>query len=151
MGLRSMPYVNQTALIEMLSRVLPYGYTLYVREHPHWPKTYPYSYLKKCKAYPNVRLLSPNISIHDVLRGSRGVIVYNSNTAIEALMHGKPVLSFASNLYYKLHPAVIHCTNLYGLGSRDLQSQIYLNYHCHGDPSSSNLGDQKVVFFSYQM
>jgi hypothetical protein len=118
MGLRSMPYVNQTALIEMLSRVLPYGYTLYVREHPHWPKTYPYSYLKKCKAYPNVRLLSPNISIHDVLKGSNGVIVYNSNTGIEALMHGKPVLSFASNIYYKLHPAVIHCTNLYGLGKK---------------------------------
>ena len=118
MGLRSMPYVNQTALIEMLSRVLPYGYTLYVREHPHWPKTYPYSYLKKCKAYPNVRLLSPNISIHDILRGSRGVIVYNSNTGIEALMHGKPVLSFASNLYYKLHPSVIHCSNLYGLGKK---------------------------------
>ena len=118
MALRSMPYVNQTALIEMLSRVLPYGYTLYVREHPHWPKTYPYSYLKKCKAYPNVRLLSPNISIHDVLKGSRGVIVYNSNTGVEALMHGKPVLSFASNIYYKLHPAVIHCTNLYGLGKK---------------------------------
>jgi hypothetical protein len=118
MGLRSMPYVNQTALIEMLSRVLPYGYTLYVREHPHWPKTYPYSFLKKCKAYPNVRLLSPNISIHDILKGSRGVIVYNSNTGVEALMHGKPVLSFASNVYYKLHPAVIHCTNLYGLGKK---------------------------------
>jgi len=118
MALRSMPYVNQTALIEILSRVLPYGYTLYVREHPHWPKTYPYSYLKKCKAYPNVKLLSPNISIHDVLKGSSGVIVYNSNTGVEALMHGKPVLSFASNLYYKLHPAVIHCTNLYGLGKK---------------------------------
>ncbi|MDC0235155.1 hypothetical protein OAK09_02290 [Candidatus Marinimicrobia bacterium] len=118
MALRSMPYMNQTALIEMLSRVLPYGYTLYVREHPHWPKTFPYLYLKRCKTYPNVKLLSPKISIHDILKNSSGVLVYNSNTGIEALMHGKPVLSFASNIYYKYHSAVIHCTNLYELGEK---------------------------------
>ena len=118
MGLRSMPYVNQTVLVEMLARVLPYGYTLYIREHPHWPKTFPYSYLKKGKAFPNVKLLSPKISIHDILKDSSGVLVYNSNTGIEALMHGKPVLSFASNIYYKHHPAVIHCTNLYELGEK---------------------------------
>ena len=118
MGLRSMPFVNQTALIEMLSRVLPYGYTLYVREHPHWPKTFPYSYLKRCKTYPNVKLLSPKHSIHNILKNSNGVLVYNANTGVEALMHGKPVLSFASNIYYEHHPSVIHCTNLYELGEK---------------------------------
>ena len=59
MALRSMPYVNQTALIEMLSRVLPYGYTLYVREHPHWPKTYPYSYLKKMQSISKCQITLP--------------------------------------------------------------------------------------------
>jgi len=33
-------------------------------------------------------------------------------------MHGKPVLSFASNIYYEHHPAVMHCTNLYELGEK---------------------------------
>ena len=118
MGLRSLPYVNQTALIEMLSRVLPYGYTLYVREHPHWPKTFPYNYLKTMKKLPNVRILSPRISIHKILRNASGVLVYNSNTGHEALMYGKPVLSFASNLYYERHPAVLYCDNLYLLGEK---------------------------------
>jgi len=118
MGLRSMPYVNQAALVEILSRVLPYGYTLYVREHPHWPKTFPVRYLRKCKSYPNVRLLSPKISIHDIIKDSRGVLVYNSNTGIEALMYSKPVLSFASNIYYKHHPAVLHCSDSYELGAK---------------------------------
>lgn len=118
MGLRSLPYVNQISLIEILSRVLPFGYTLYVREHPHWPKMFPYSYLKKCKIFPNVKLLSPRISIHDILKYSKGILVYNANTGIEALMHGKPVLSFASNIYYQHHPAVLYCTDLYELGEK---------------------------------
>jgi len=118
MVLRSMPYVNQAVLIEMLSRVLPYGYTLYIREHPHWPKTFPIKYLYKCKSFPNVKLLSPKISIHDILANSDGVLVYNSNTGIEALMHGKPVLSFASNIYYTHHPSVLHCLDLYELGEK---------------------------------
>ena len=113
MGLRSLPYINQTVLVEILSRVLPYGYTLYVREHPHWPKRFPYIYLKKCNTYPNVRLLSPKISIHNILKNSSGVLVYNSNTGIEALIYGKPVLSFASNIYYKHHPAVLYCADIY--------------------------------------
>ena len=121
MGLRSMPYVNQTVLIEMISRVLPYGHSLYVREHPHWPKTFPYSYLKKCKAFPNVKLLSPKHSIHDILKNSRGILVYNANTGIEALMHGKPVLSFASTIYFKHHPAVLYCDDLFQLGEKLIQ------------------------------
>ncbi|NQU34188.1 MAG: hypothetical protein HQ521_13225 [Bacteroidetes bacterium] len=117
-GLRSIPFVNQTVLIEMISRVLPYNYTLYVREHPHWPKRFPFGYLNKLKSYPNVRLLSPKISVHRILKNSKGILVYNSNTGIEALMYGKPVLSFASNIYYNHHPAVLHCLNLYEIGEK---------------------------------
>ena len=116
MALRSMPYTNQVTLVEMISRVLPYGYDLLVREHPHWPETFPISYLRKLKKFPNVKLISPNVSIHDLIKKSDGVLVYNSSTGIEALMHGKPVLSFAPNVYYKHHPAVHHCRDLYELG-----------------------------------
>lgn len=135
MGLRSLPYVNQTVLAEMVSRVLPYGYILYVREHPHWPKTYPVRYLSRLRKYPNVRLLSPKISIHDILKNSKGVVIYNSNTGIEALLHGKPVLSFSSNIYYKHHSAVLQCTDLFELGSKlvrlvntDVDKQETRNY-----------------------
>jgi len=116
MGLRSLPYVNQVALVEIISRVLPFGYTLYVREHPHWPERFPYSYMKQCTKYPNVRVISPNISIHDILKDAGGVIVYNSNTGIEALLYEKPVLSFSANIYYGLHPSVLHCTDLFDVG-----------------------------------
>jgi hypothetical protein len=118
MCLRSLPYVNQIALIEMISRVLPYGHYLYVRGHPHWPKTFPASYLYKINKKPNVRLISDKFSIHEIIQNAQGILTYNATTGIESLIYGKPVLSFAPNIYYKQHPAVDFCSDLYELGAK---------------------------------
>lgn len=118
MALRSMPYMNQTVLVEMISRVLPYGHFLYIRGHPHWPKTFPVSYLLKAKKFPNVRLISDKISIHEIIQNSSGILTYNATTGIESLIYGKPVLSFAPNIYYKQHPGVDFCSNLFDLGAK---------------------------------
>ncbi len=118
MVLRSQPFTNQIALVEMISRVLPYNYVLYVREHPHWPNRFPASYIKQVKKLTNVRLISPKISIHDILKGTSGVLTYNATTGIEALIYGKPVLSFASNIYYKHHSGVDNCNDLFELGKK---------------------------------
>jgi len=118
MALRAQPYTNQVALIEMISRVLPFNYILYVREHPHWPDRFPIHYLRRLQKLPNVRLISPKISIHDILRHTSGVLTYNATTGIEALLYDKPVLSFASNLYYEYHSGVDQCIDLYELGKK---------------------------------
>ena len=115
MVLRAQPYTNQTVLVEMLSRTLPFNHFLYVRAHPHWPNRYTYKYLSKLKEFPNVRLLSEKTSIHDIIKNSKGIITYNATTGIESLIYGKPVLSFASNIY-KDHPAVDYCGDLFQLG-----------------------------------
>jgi hypothetical protein len=115
---KAFPYTNQIALIETISRVLPYNHFLYVREHPHWPEYYSYKFLKTLKSFPNVKIISPEISIHDILSKSKGVITLNSTTGVEALMHGKPVLSFSSNLYQGYHSSAITCSNLFELGEK---------------------------------
>jgi hypothetical protein len=115
---KAFPYTNQIALIEMISRVLPYNHYLYVREHPHWPKKYSYKFLKTLKSFPNVKIISPEISVHDILSKTKGVITLNSTTGVEALMHGKPVLSFSSNLYQGYHSSAISCSNLFELGGK---------------------------------
>lgn len=117
MVLRAQPFTNQTALVEMISRVLPYNYTLYVRAHPHWPDTYPFSYLAKMINLPNVKILSHEISVHEIISNSKAILTYNATTGIEALIYGKPVLSFASNIY-KEHPAVDYCGDLFELGEK---------------------------------
>ena len=115
---RGLPFMTQTSLIESISRVLPSNHLLYVREHPLWRDAFPYYMVKRLSKLPNVRLISTEISIHTILKNSKGVITYNATTGIEALMHGIPVLSFSPNVYYPLHPAASHCTNLYQLSSK---------------------------------
>jgi len=117
-GLRALPFMNQISLIESISRVLPYGTFLYVREHPHARRDFPYGYLKRIKAMPNVRLLSAEIPISEILKKSLGVLTYNATTGIEALMYGKPVLSFAPNVYYGYHPSADFCSDLYKLAEQ---------------------------------
>lgn len=117
MALRAQPYTNQTVLVEMISRVLPHNFTLYVRAHPHWPDTYSYKYLSKMKKFPGVKLISDELSIHDIIENSKGILTYNATTGIEALIYGKPVLSFASNIYNQ-HPSVDYCSDLFGLGKK---------------------------------
>ena len=116
MVLRSQPYTNQIVLLEMLSRVLPINHYIYVREHPHWKSTFPLKYITKVKKFNNIKLISPDISIHDILSNTKGIITYNSTTGIESLLYKKPVLSFASNIYYKNHNSVLFCNNFYLLG-----------------------------------
>jgi hypothetical protein len=117
-SLRGLPYLTQTSLIESISRVLPYGYFLYVREHPSWRDKYKYEHVKKLFELPNVRVISTDVPTHTILRNSNGVITYNATTGIEALMHGKPVLSFSPNIYYPLHPAADYCSDLYELAAK---------------------------------
>jgi hypothetical protein len=116
MGLRSLPYLNQNSLIESISRVLPSGVNLYVREHPHWPSHFSFLSLLKLKSLSNVRLISAAIPIDEVIKGSKGILTYNATTGIEALIYKKPVLSFSPNTYFGHHPSVFFCSDLFQLG-----------------------------------
>ena len=115
---KSLPFTNQIMLIEMISRVLPYNHYLYIREHPHWTENYTYKFLKKTKSFPNVKIINPSISIHDILKSSKGTLTLNATTGIESLMYGKPVLSFSSNMYHGYHSSAISCKNLFDLGKK---------------------------------
>lgn len=118
MAVYGFPYINQMSLIESVSRVMPYGTYLYIREHPYHKDKFSYKLMHKLSKLPNVRIISANVSIHDILKNTIGIITYNATTGIEALMYGKPVLSFSPNVYYKHHPAVDYCSDPYELGTK---------------------------------
>ena len=156
MAYRAQPYTNQVMLAEMISRVLPANHYLYVREHPHWQYTYKLSYLLKFKKLNNVKLISNKISIHDILKNSKGLITYNSTTGLESLIYGKPVLSFSSNLYYNLHPAVDYCSDLYTLNEkliklseRKVLKSDTINYLIRLSNCSHNIYLSSYMFYSF--
>lgn len=111
---RAMHFSNQTSLIEMIARVLPHDTHLVVREHPHWPERYPRTLLKQWSSIKNVKVLSPNLDIHKILSGCRGVITINSTTGLEACAYNKPVITFVPTIYEDL-PNVYRIKELHDL------------------------------------
>jgi hypothetical protein len=100
------PYsVNQLAVVRNVAISLPITHRLYVREHPAGLGMQPLSFYKELKKIPNVRLISPLASMHDLILGSDGVVTITGTAGWEALMLGKPVLTLG-NVFYNVFGGV---------------------------------------------
>ncbi len=94
------PFVDQIELIKNISKVLPSDIKLYVRPHPHWfASDIPVKRLKEILKLPNVRFISYKANIYKLIQNSLGVFTINSTTGIEALILGKPVITFGHEFY----------------------------------------------------
>lgn len=94
-------FSNQLSLIEMISKSLPYGYSLYVRGHPNNLGFNPLSLYKKINKLSNVRLISPYIPPHEVIKNSKAMIVINSTAGYEGIIFQKPVIALGDSFYWK--------------------------------------------------
>ena len=95
-------FSNQYELMEKVSRSLPNGYFIYVKPHPSWFCTdFPVSEVLKLKKLRNVRIVNPKISPIELIKNSLATITINSTTGLEAIIFGKPVLTFGHNFYAK--------------------------------------------------
>jgi hypothetical protein len=91
--------VDQAYLIEQVSDALPQGMDVVLKEHPVSVGRNPLSFLRRLVHRPNVRLVDPRSSSHELIRGSRAVAVISSTVGLEALLHGKPVLTMGQPFY----------------------------------------------------
>lgn len=55
--------------------------------------------LRRLRTRPNVRLVQPYTSSHELIRKARAVAVISSTVGIEALLYGKPVLTLGEPFY----------------------------------------------------
>jgi hypothetical protein len=90
---------DQAYLIEQLSDALPQGHDLVLKEHPVSIGRNPASMLRRLVARENVRLVDPYTSSHDLIERSAAVAVIGSTVGLEALLHGKPVLTLGRPFY----------------------------------------------------
>jgi capsular polysaccharide biosynthesis protein len=91
--------VDQAYLIEMVADMLPQGLNLVLKEHPVSIGRNPVSFLRRLVKRENVHLVDPHTSSHELIRRSRAVIVISSTVGLEALLHGRPVLTMGQPFY----------------------------------------------------
>ena len=98
---------NQIEIIKHISKSLPIGYRLCVKEHPfqvtrEWRKT---SFYNEILSIPNVQLLHSSIKTEDIMKKCSLVITINGAAGLEAAIHKKPSILF-SDFSYSILPSV---------------------------------------------
>jgi len=98
--LRIIPHTNdQASLIEQVAGALPHGYDIVLKEHPMSIGRNRLALLHRLAQIPNARLVEPRTSSHELMRGADAVVVISSTVGLEALLHGRPVLTLGQPFY----------------------------------------------------
>jgi len=105
---------NQVALIENISQSVPVGYQVVVKEHPGMKGEREIGYYKHLMKLHNVRVLSPSIDSHDLIRAADAVLTITGSSAWEGILYEKPVIAFGP-LCYGFYPLIYNCENIVDL------------------------------------
>lgn len=92
-------FEDQIALIRSLAISLPVGCVLYVKEHGYSVGRRPLSYYRTLKAIPNVKLITPYLDSHPLIRDAAAIATITGTMGWEALLYGKPVITFGKAFY----------------------------------------------------
>lgn len=100
LSVRSKLFYFQEAFVEYLSRILPWGYRLYVKEHPAAIGGHSLRLLTRLlKTHPNIKLIHPRESSFALIRDAALVVTVNSKVGFEAIMQGRRVLVVGDAFY----------------------------------------------------
>lgn len=96
-------YPNELSVIEAVSKALPVGWKLYVKEHGAMIGERPLSFYVKLKKLTNVKLVRLDCynDPKPWILKSKGVITLSGTSAFEASLCGKPSLMFG-NAYFEI-------------------------------------------------
>src|SRR5262249_50735166 len=98
-------FLNQLALIEDLSKSLPAGFRLYVKEHVVSRGRWPLSFYEAIRRGPGARLLGPGEDTTALIRYAAAVAVITGTMGWEGILHDKPVITFG-HVFYNRYPLV---------------------------------------------
>lgn len=94
---RSDAFYNQLWLIEYLSRSVPHGQELAIKDHPNQIGAQPLTVPRKLTKVANP--LAADLNSRKIIENSEAVITLNNTVGFEALMYGKPVVTLGSGFY----------------------------------------------------
>lgn len=90
---------DQAAIIELIAESLPQGVDLVLKEHPMSVGRNPPALLRRLSQRREVRIVDPFTSSHELIRRAEAVAVISSTVGLEALLHGRPVLTCGQPFY----------------------------------------------------
>jgi hypothetical protein len=99
--------LNQIEMVRHLSRAVPLGWRLLVKEHPRQIGRRSLSYYRKLLEIPNVALADPALGSKALIEGARLVALVGGVIGLEALIRGKPVVCFGMSSYEYISPSMI--------------------------------------------
>jgi capsular polysaccharide biosynthesis protein len=91
--------VDQAALIEQVADYLPQGMDVVIKEHPLSIGRNSMPLIHRLTRRPNIHLVEPRTSSHDLIQRARAVAVISSTVGLEALLYGRPVLTLGQPFY----------------------------------------------------
>ena len=133
---------NQLALLELLAKNTPMTHKIYVKEYSIMIGRRPKGFYEKIKSYPNICLLSPAEDNFRLMRYSDTVVVITGTAGWEALLMGKPAVTFGECFYSGLK-RVRRCASFDDLGDI-LQESIEEN----GSPVTEDVMEDLKLFLS---
>jgi len=96
---RAPQFEEQNKLSLKLADSLPAGTLLYVKEHPMGIGLYPPSWFEKIAACPQIRLIPPTVSSHDLMDKALCTVTINSTVGWESIFHCKRPVVLANPFY----------------------------------------------------
>lgn len=127
-------WTDQINLVRQIARSLPVTHLLYVKDHPVMLGYRPRWYYRELKKIPNVKLLSPNTDSFELIRRSELVTTISGTAGWEAVIFGKPVITFG-DVYYNALSTVTRCSDIEQLPAL-VQRSIQ-----HNEPNEEELRD----------
>jgi len=145
-------FMNILSTVEYISKSLPIGYKLVVKDHPGIRGRRSISTLRKIKSLANVTLVNPSTPSKELIKESELIIGFGGTTLIEAIFHGKKILIFDESFYSdsglvrklqnfkNLHREILDLINL-SINNTEIEADIHkmLNFfHQRGFPRFEN-------------
>jgi len=127
-------YLDQVALIENISKAIPLGYKLYVKEHSYGFGSRPFNYYKRLKKLPNVRLISPYTNTTDLIKKSSLVVTITGTVGWEACLLGKRVLTLG-DIFYNTFDEVVKVKEI-----EELSNLIFKNL-------DKEINEKQLIYF----
>ncbi|MBZ9577545.1 hypothetical protein KJA13_00695 [Patescibacteria group bacterium] len=88
--IRNPQFYDQASLALYIAKMIPFGYKLYVKEHPG--SLISVRDKRRLNKENSIVLLNPRINSHLVIEKSKAIVIINSTVGFEALHYSKPVI-----------------------------------------------------------